>query len=254
MSGSADFTIANTDTAQAWLKKKYPSLGNRIELIWNGFDPEVRLTPLPLISSGRKIVAHVGHLYGGRTATPILESLRRSIDKGFLDPARFQVLLVGQVEANAMPSPEFLEIAVREGWLKIDPEQVPLSEAHRIVQSANGLLLIQPQSTLQVPGKLFEYLQIGRPILAFVPPHSPVERILQKSGVPYTCVYPETGEEEFDRAIREFFLFDHKDARPSDWFEQQLNARNHADALANLIEAVHQGRSPARERETALAK
>jgi len=252
--GAADFTIANTDTAQEWLKKKYPRRADRIELIWNGFDPEDRLTPLPPASSDRKIVAHVGQLYGGRTVTPILESLRRSIDRGHLNPAHFQVLLAGQVVRNSLPGPEFLEAAIREGWLRIDADRVPLSDAHKIVQTANALLLIQPHSALQVPGKLFEYVQIGRPILAFVPPHSPVERILQKSGVPFTCVYPETGAEDFDRAIRDFFLADHKDAQASDWFEEYFNAHNHAGKLAQMIEAVHREHSSAREREAILMK
>jgi glycosyltransferase involved in cell wall biosynthesis len=252
--GAADFTIANTDTAQECLRKKYPERADRIELIWNGFDPEERLTPLPPTSSGRKIIAHVGQLYGGRTAAPILESLRRSIDRGHLNPAHFQVLLAGLAVANSLPGPQFLETAIREGWLRIDADRVPLSDAHKIVQSANALLLIQPHSALQVPGKLFEYLQIGRPILGFVPPHSPVERILQKSGVPYTCVYPETGTEDFDRAIREFFLLDDKHAQPSDWFDEHFNVRNHAGKLAQMIEAVHRKHSSAREREPILAK
>jgi glycosyltransferase involved in cell wall biosynthesis len=251
--GAADFTIANTDTAKESLKKKYPSRADRIQLIWNGFDPEDRLMPLPT-GSVRKIVAHVGQLYGGRTVTPILESLRRSINRGHLDPGCFQVLLAGEVVGNSLPSAEFLETAIREGWLRVETDRVPLPDAHKIVQTANALLLIQPHSTLQVPGKLFEYVQIGRPILAFVPPHSPVERILQKSGVPYACVYPGTSAEDFDRAIREFFLLDHKDVQPSAWFEEHFNARHHAGKLAQMIEAVHRESSSAREREAILAE
>jgi glycosyltransferase involved in cell wall biosynthesis len=250
--GAADTTIANTDTAQECLRKKYPDRANRIELIWNGFDPEDRLTPLPPASSGRKIIAHVGQLYGGRTVTPILESLRRSIDRGHLNAAHFQVVLAGLAVANSLPTLEFLEAATRQGWLRID-DRVPLSDAHKIVQSANALLLIQPHSALQVPGKLFEYLQIGRPILGFVPPHSPVEKILQKSGVPYTCVYPDADAEDFDRAIREFFLLDDKTVQPSDWFDEHFNVRNHATKLAQIIEAVHRERSSPRQREAILA-
>ena len=44
---SADFVIANTDAAQDKLRRTYPDRAGRIQLIWNGFDPEDRLPPLP---------------------------------------------------------------------------------------------------------------------------------------------------------------------------------------------------------------
>jgi hypothetical protein len=89
--------------------------------------------------------------------------------------------------------------------------------------------------------------------LSFVPPHSPVEKILQKSGVPYTCVYPDADAEDFDRAIREFFLLDDKTVQPSDWFDEHFNVRNHAGKLAQIIEAVHRERFSARQGEAILA-
>ena len=235
---AADYTIANTDAAQAKLQALYPRKADRIELIWNGFDPEDRLPALPA-RDDRKVVAHVGDLYGGRDASPILRSLRRLIDRGRLDPKRILLHLAGPVIDKSIPDPQFMSAAAAEGWLRLDRLRLPQKEAQRITQTANALLIIQPQTALQVPGKLFEYLQIGRPILCFIPRESPIERILAKSGVPYFCVYPSFDEEQIDRAVLEFFLLPHIETRPSDWFEQQFNAKSHAAKVAQLIEAAN---------------
>jgi len=242
---SADTIIANTDAAQQKLKRAYPSRADRIQLIWNGFDPEDRRLPLPHGSKERKMVVHVGELYGGRSATPILQSIRRLICAGKLSPAEFQIYLAGPSAPGSIPNSNFVAEAAAEGWLRITEEYIPREEANRIIQTAHGLLLIQPQSVLQVPGKLYEYVQLGRPILALVAPDSPVERILSGSGVPYRCVYPSATQDEFDGAVFRFFQFAEADRAPNAWFESQFNAMSHAQNVAELIRGLHS--APVRE-------
>ncbi len=241
---SADFTIANTDAVQDKLKENYPDRADRIELIWNGFDPEERLPALPISSPDRKILAHVGELYGGRSASPILKSLRRLIDSHKLRADRFQVCLVGPVVEGSIPGPEFMELATKEGWVKLEAERIPQNAARRIIQTADALLLLQPQSAIQVPGKLFEYLQIGRPILAFVPENSSVERILEKSGVPYRCVHSSSTPGELDKGILDFFQLNGVQSCPNEWFESQFNAKAHSEKVAALMEIAHRRRAP----------
>ncbi|HEX4163863.1 MAG TPA: glycosyltransferase [Bryobacteraceae bacterium] len=233
-----DVAIANTDAAQTKLKRDYPNRAGRIELIWNGFDPEERLVALPPAFSDRKVLAHVGELYGGRDASPILRSLRRLIDQQRIHPGEILVHLAGPAVAGSVPDAAFMEMAAAEGWLRLDSDRVPQQTAHLIIQTANYLLLIQPQTALQVPGKLFEYLQIGRPILALVPPDSPVERILAKSGVPYLCVYPSASDREFDNLIFEFLQLSTHEVKPSQWFEDEFNAEHHAGKVAQLVQQV----------------
>ncbi len=240
---SADFVIANTDAAQAKLQQIYPDRADRIELIWNGFDPEDRLPPLAVMSPGRKVVSHVGELYGGRSASPLLHSLRRLIDAGKLRPQQLQVYLAGPLVEGSIPDSAFMTTASMEGWVKVNPERVPQKDAHQIVQTSDALLLIQPQTALQVPGKLFEYLQIGRPILAFIPSNSPVERILQKGGVPYQCVYPSCDANEVDRLVLQFFQMNCVECRPSPWFEAEFNAQSHAGKVADLIQLANRQRA-----------
>lgn len=230
--------IANTDGAEARLKSVYPARAGNVHLIWNGFDPEQRLDPLPLLEQTCRIFSHVGELYEGRSIAPLLESIKRLIDAGKLDSNKIKIRLVGIARPSSLPGPVFLEAATSAGWLNLVPHHVAQSEAHSIMQSSHGLLLIQPHSTLQVPGKLYEYLQIGRPILAFVPPDSSIERILQKSGVPYICAYSTSDPGAFDDAVFRYFTLDSATVRPNQWFENEFNAQHHAEKLAGLIEGV----------------
>jgi hypothetical protein len=163
------------------------------------------------------------------------------IDCGRLSPEAIRVRLVGPVRDGSVPGPEFLEKAARLGWLELIAAQVPRNEAQGISASSGATLLIQPLSTLQVPGKLFEYVQIGRPVLAYVPPDSPSERILQRSGIPYRCVYAGSAPSVMDQRITEFFEMPWKDSVPAPWFEEQFNVERQTAALRRLLESAAAG-------------
>src|SRR6185437_14158765 len=226
--------IANTDEAETKLKSAYPASAGKIHLIWNGFDPEQRLEALPLPDRPYRVLSHVGELYEGRSIAPLLDSFKRLIDSGRVDPGRFKIRLVGPAKASSLPAPAFVKAARDAGWLEL-AGPVPKDEAHLIMQTSDGLLLIQPHSTLQVPGKLYEYLQIGRPILALLPPHSSIERVLQNSGVPYRCAYSTDAPAVFDESVLRFFTLHSAPVKPSEWFENEFNAEQHARTLARLI-------------------
>ncbi|MBV9265017.1 MAG: hypothetical protein JO061_02495 [Acidobacteriaceae bacterium] len=233
---SAARTVANTDEAEAVLKRKFASDDSKIHLIWNGFDPEERLSAAPVAEGSRKLLTHIGELYQGRTAAPILESLERLFATGTVSSSCIQVCLVGGVEPTCLPPPEFVQRAETAGWLSVTPYAIPKCEAQGLAQRSEGLLLVQPQSAIQVPGKLFEYLQIGRPILAFVPRRSAIERLLSKTGVPFHCVYPDMGAEAFDETVLNFLSLRSDPVPPGAWFEESFNAVSQAEELADLIE------------------
>jgi glycosyltransferase involved in cell wall biosynthesis len=241
----ADVVIANTDGAMVKWRDEFPSLNGKVHVIWNGFDPEERIGPLPLPPRNYKSLSHVGHLYHNRTATPILESIARLIAAGRLSPARIRVRLVGSAEPGVLPSQQFLDRARDEGWLDLVTERIPQREALQISRSSDSLLLLQPQSTTQVPGKLFEYLQIGRPILAFVQPASPTERLLKRSGVPHRCVYPGSAPEDIDEVVAGFFDLPSTPVAPTPEFEQRFNAENQTGMLDAMIRSLHE--EPLRE-------
>jgi hypothetical protein len=231
--------IASTDSALIEWQKKFPSVCDHFHLVWNGFDPEERVKPMPIISRDRKILSHVGELYHGRDASPILESITRLIAANRLSARSVIVRLIGLAQTECLPSPEFIRRARSEGWLELVTEQVPRKIAREAAQTSTGLLLLQSQSSTQVPGKLFEYLQIGRPILAFIQPDSPSERLLKQSGVPYRCVYSGSAPGAIDDVVASFFDLPPTVVPAAPWFEEQFNAEHQSRLLDSLIRSLH---------------
>jgi glycosyltransferase involved in cell wall biosynthesis len=236
----ADALIANTDSAVLRWRKEFPSQDRKYHLIWNGFDPEERCGPLPTASGNRRVLSHVGELYGGRTANPILESIERLIIAGRVQAGSVGVRLIGPAEAGTLPNQEFLNRARAQGWLELVTDQIPKKEALQIARSSHYLLLLQLRSSIHVPAKIFEYLQFGRPILAFIPRESPGERLLEKSGIPYRCVYPGSTQEVIDKTVIEFFNLPSVAVPASPWFEEHFNAENQTRQLDNIICSLRQ--------------
>jgi hypothetical protein len=239
---AAQCVIANTDAARDKLRGNYAAQASKIHLLWNGFDPEQRLEPLPLPDRKQKIYSHTGELYEGRDIRKLLYSIQRLVAAERLDPAEFQIQLVGPARSTSIPDAAFVSAATEQGWLKLVPHQVPQQEAQAINQSSDGLLLVQPHSKLQVPGKLYEYVQIGRPILAFILPGSPIERILSQSGIPYQCAYATEDSDRFDDAVFQYFQMPITSTRPSLWFEANFDAKHHAEQLYEMICDLHRAR------------
>ena len=239
----ADAVIANTDAAHVRWVEKFPSLRDKFHLIWNGFDPEERIQPLPVASPDCMTLSHLGELYHGRNAAPILESIARLFVANRLPKGSVRVRLIGSAQAECLPPPEFIQSAQSEGWLDLVTERIPQQDARQVAQASDGFLLLQPRSADQVPAKLFEYLQIGRRILAFVQPNSPTERILERSGASYRCVYPDSTPETVDNTVGDFFDLPSSPVAPSPWFEEHFNVEHQTRILDSIIRSLHSAQS-----------
>jgi len=236
---AATVAIVNTDAlAEKW-KNTYPNRRDRIHLIWNGFDPEDRIEPQLPPERDYQLISHVGELYGGRNITPLLESVSRLIEAGRLTAGGIRIRLVGPTESDCVPGPKFLLHAKQQGWLELIPEQVSPHDARQMAQDSDGLLLIQPHTSVQVPSKLFEYLRLGRPILAFILANTPIERILKQSGVAYRCAYAGSPPQEMDNAVHGFFDLEESADRANTWFEENFDAKKQTQVLDALIRLIH---------------
>lgn len=86
-----------------------------------------------------------------------------------------------------------------------------------------------------VPAKLYEYILVGRPILAITAPQSPVQRILEKSGVAYTCLHPADSAEQADEKICRFLGTPNFPTTPSDWFVENIDGSRQVKQLASIL-------------------
>ena len=234
---TASAVVANVEAAATVWRNRYPWAQQKLHVIHNGFDPDDAPAAQEVPPRTQKVILHAGALYHGRNPNLVIESLARLRKKGTSEASSVGILLLGVVDAKAGLDPALYDEAEREGWLELRPA-VPRRESQRMMEEADSLLLVQPQSDVQVPGKLFEYICIGRPILALVPQRSAVEHILENAGVPYVCIYADDEAEAVDRKLLEFLRLPAAPTRYSAWFEDNFNARYQAEQLAAIISAI----------------
>jgi hypothetical protein len=232
---NARTVLLTVESAREAYMHAYPEAKQKFHVIWNGFDPESSIRALPVLEPSRKVLIHAGSLYTGRNANIVVESIVRLRRQNSPVAPSVLLRLVGEVSPECGANKGSHEQGIAEGWLEMPNQWVGQKDALRMTQQADALLLLQPQSTIQVPGKLFEYVQIGRPILAVVPPDSAVEWLLSRSGIPYVCLFTTDSPEEIDRKLEAFLALPNDPTPPSQWFQHNFDAEQQARQLAALL-------------------
>lgn len=177
--------VFTTPSALRACAERYPQAHTegRLALIENGYD-DFAFThlPAPAPSAGRPLVfVHSGLLYtDGRNPTPFFTALARLRESGTLSPADVRIVLrASGSEAEYAPELERLRIADLVTLAPPVSNRAALEEQAR----ADALILFQgARFDRQIPAKLYEYLRIGRPILALVSETGDTARLLQRTG------------------------------------------------------------------------
>ncbi len=233
----ADAVIANTEAVAERWRRRYPSARQKIHVIWNGFDPDTVAKALPVLAGHEKTLTHVGTTYGSRQPTILLKSVQRLAQEQRLKPDSLRIRLLGPAHFDAVAT-ELTDRLRDTGMIDFQPNQISREQSRRITAESGYLLLLdvlEEGSGLQVPAKLFEYVLIGRPILALTTRGSSVEWILSRCGIPHQCLYPDTSSDEVDALVLKFLSYSSEPAVPSPWFMENFDARAQASVLSGVI-------------------
>lgn len=233
----ASAVIANVSGVGELWRTTHPKEAGKIHVIWNGYDPEDRPQAREIPVREKREIVHAGSIYWGRSPLAILQSFARLRERGEPAAAHIRFSLIGPIVDGQM-DPALCERAVADGWLTMTGGSVSKAEALRATEEADGLLLLQPESDLQIPAKLFEYIGIGRPVLALVPPNSAVEFVLKGAEVPNVCIYKDDPPDVVDEKLIRYLKLPNQPVGFSAWFEENFEAGRQAQQLAEIIEKV----------------
>ncbi len=151
----------------------------RVEVITNGYDPDDLPTPPEPVDEGYSLV-HIGSLSPSRNAPELWKALKKLCDEDPAFAARFKLRFVGPVDHTIAEN-------VAEAGLGAHLERtgrITHKEAMRHMQGARVLLLLvndTPNLMGILPGKLFEYVSTGRPVLGVGPVEGDVSRVLDQA-------------------------------------------------------------------------
>lgn len=177
---ASDLVVAVTDSSLAEIRSRYPEVhAEKFAVIHNGYDPATfaKFESRPRPASDRIIVTHAGTAY--KTASPryyldALDGMPPDLRN------RFETRFVGRISESEREVIGDRASTVRAlGFL-------PQAEAVRMIEETDVLLLTMTDR-ISLPGKLFEYLASGKPILAITPDDSEVARILRETKAGWTA-------------------------------------------------------------------
>lgn len=159
---AADILVTVSSPWAQDLQRMHPD--KRVESITNGFDPD-DFTAEEFVPDKVFSIVYAGSLYAGkRDPTTFLTALKTLVEQNAIPKNEVRVRFYGSREP-------WLEERVRELQLEgvVEfPGRVPRADALRFQQSAQILLLLGWNGTTSdgvYTGKVFEYLNAGRPIL-----------------------------------------------------------------------------------------
>lgn len=181
---SADAVWTTCESTRRTLALRYPEVAARLSVLTNGYDErdfaEAAPVTLPYIT-------YIGTLTDPSDLDAFWPALRAT---------SFRLRFAGEAAvAGRVPS----DLAGRVETLP----RVPHAEAVRLMRSSAVLLLVTPrvaEGGAVVPGKLFEYLAAGRPVLAIGDPSSDAAGMVVKAGAGLAAAYDDT------EAMRRFLV------------------------------------------------
>jgi hypothetical protein len=184
----ADAVVCVTDAHTNWLRERYPDVpAGKFVTIPNGFDGaewEALGSDADAshpMSHDTFVICYAGSLYNLRSPRPLFRALSSLIHAGEVARERIRVDLLGRCDAADGASVS--EMAAAWGLAGRVNITGPLgrAEALRRVAHSDLLLLLAEELIYQIPGKTYEYLRAGRPILALTS-EGAVADLLRRTG------------------------------------------------------------------------
>jgi len=243
----ADAITTVTATFAENFRKKHGTRIKRLELIYNGFDKAdfAGLEPGCAVP-GKFHAVYAGILYQKRNPRLLLQAVRELIDEGQVE--REDILLSF---AGVFDYPGYTENQDCVQRLGLEEQvrvlgNLPHREALSLMKGADALLLIgdiSPDAGAYIPGKLYEYMGIGKPILALNKAGEATE-IIRQFGL------GQVADPEDKEAIKEAYLALYREwkangatgeaERGADFFERvkRYERREQARQLARLMDEL----------------
>ena len=185
----ASHIIFVTETMRTDFIKKYPFAREKSSVLYWGYNEEdfESIKPYDWKEDG-KVLIHAGNIFDYQNPVNFWKYIRKRNEDG----EKIKIKFIGTV------SPA-IKKTIEETGLSADTEYLGFLSYKEMLSRLMGAdyLLVCASEPRHVPGKLFEYLRIGKPIIAFGDGNNEVEKILTDSSAGMLFHYDESGEEFF---------------------------------------------------------
>ncbi len=152
---------------------------NKFHYIPNGFDENDYIDfskDTDVIENGKFKIAHIGTIGEERIPMAFYKAISILHKKEVITRENFEINLIGKVEKSNFVACQKAKI---DQYVKLIP-YVSHREIFKYYQQMNALLLLTYKTPKNIPGKTFEYIRTGKPIIAFGPTTGEAARVLSQ--------------------------------------------------------------------------
>ena len=183
-----------TESMKDDYEKKYPEIKNKSHVLYWGYNEDdfAEIDKGPNKSKpDEEIIAHAGNIYDYNNPVSFFEFIKDEINNG----RKIKIKFVGTISPKTNEIIKNISLSEHSEYIGFLPYKQMLEELLK-----SDILLMMVNEKRHVPGKLFEYLRTGKPIVAFGNDNQEVKRILEEANAGRIFNYNENAKEFFDLA------------------------------------------------------
>jgi glycosyltransferase involved in cell wall biosynthesis len=169
--------------------KKYPFLKDKSKVFYWGYNEEIFSDIRREKENDIEVVLHAGNIFDYQDVPMLWQKIKEEIDKG----RRMKLKFSGTVSPGIKNSVASAGLSEHTEYIGFLPYKDMLKE----MMSADFLLVCATEKR-HVPGKLFEYMRTGVPVIAFGSDNDEVNNILTSAGGGKLFSYSDDGSEVLD--------------------------------------------------------
>ena len=180
-----------TKTTMDDYRKKYPSIKDKSNVLYWGYNEDDFKGVEPESNNkDYKLLMHAGNIFDYQNPPRLWERLQEMTSKEDI-----RIKFIGTVSPVIKNEIERTELTRKTDFAGFLPYKEMLSSLMKA-----DFLLVCATEKRHVPGKLFEYLRTGKPILAFGDDNEEVKNILEKTNSGMIFRYDEDPKDFFEKA------------------------------------------------------
>jgi glycosyltransferase involved in cell wall biosynthesis len=185
-------TILVTMQLQNYFLNKYSFLKNKTELIYWGYNEKDFQIEINKPAAEEEIILHAGNMYDHQNPINFWKNIKNEINSG----RKIKLKFVGTIGPAVKNSLEEFELDTHSQFLGF----LPYKEVIKEVLNANYLLVCIAEPR-HIPGKLFEYMRSGNPIIAFGDDNEEVKKMLEETNSGKMYSYADGGSNFFSEYL-----------------------------------------------------
>ncbi len=234
----ADSVVINTPFMRDNSVRDNPDLAYKFRVIPNGFDRE----DFEGITNGEPndkfTLTYTGLIYGNTSPETVFKALSTLLDEKKIDPAKIKLCFVGRFkEGNLTQMAKAYNVLE---MIEILPYLSHRESIKKLMMSDALLLLLGKGTDAIYTGKLMEYINTGKPILASVPANGAAAALIKETGTGFIadCDDIETTARHI-QTLYESWLAGEKPISPNIKLISRYERRELTKELANIFNSLY---------------